>query len=82
MHPFITSRRKCCIKMHPTDLRLPGDSSMTRFLAAQLANSHYFDISAARRDLGYKPLVSTEAGEANLIEWLRHSEPGARATGV
>src|SRR5690606_19265625 len=26
---------------------------MTRFLAAQLATSHYFNLSAARRDLGY-----------------------------
>jgi len=55
-------------------LHLPGEPRMTRFLAAQLAHSHYFDISAARRDLGYEPLVSTEAGEAKLIEWLLRQE--------
>jgi hypothetical protein len=28
---------------------------MTRFVAAELAKDHWFDISAARRDLGYAP---------------------------
>lgn len=50
---------------------------MTRFLAAQLAKSHYFDISAARRDLGYNPRVSTEEGLERLIEWLRRESPVA-----
>ncbi len=35
---------------------------MTRFLAAQLALDHYFDISAARRDLGYQPVVDRAEG--------------------
>lgn len=55
---------------------LPGircEPPMTRFLANQLAKSHYFDISAARRDLGYEPLVSTVEGVSRTIEWLRHS---------
>lgn len=48
-----------------------GEPQMTRFLAAQLSTSHYFDISAARRDIGYKPRVSTEEGMRRLGEWLR-----------
>jgi nucleoside-diphosphate-sugar epimerase len=52
-------------------LRLAGDPPMTRFLAAQLATSHWFDISAARRDLGYEPRVSTAEGMRRLGEWLR-----------
>jgi nucleoside-diphosphate-sugar epimerase len=44
---------------------------MTRFLAVQLGTSHWFDISAARRDLGYEPAVSTEAGLGRLGPWLR-----------
>jgi hypothetical protein len=28
---------------------------MTRFVARELATAHWFDISAARRDLGYVP---------------------------
>lgn len=43
---------------------------MTRFLACQLASSHWFDISAARRDLGYQPRVSTAEGMRRLAEWL------------
>ena len=39
---------------------------MTRFLAAQLAKSHYFDISRARRDFGYEPIVSHEEGMRRL----------------
>jgi nucleoside-diphosphate-sugar epimerase len=44
---------------------------MTRFLAAQLAMSHYFDISAARRDLGYEPRVSMSEGMHRLGAWLK-----------
>ena len=47
-------------------LRRPGEPRMTRFLAAQLGRSHYFDISRARRDLGYEPLVSTDEGMKQL----------------
>jgi nucleoside-diphosphate-sugar epimerase len=47
-------------------LGLRGEPRMTRFLAAQLGTSHYFDISAARRDLGYCPQVSTAEGMQRL----------------
>ncbi len=47
-------------------LRLRRDPPMTRFLAAQLATSHYFDISAARDDFGYAPHVATEEGMRRL----------------
>ena len=39
-------------------LHLPGEPPMTRFLASQLSSSHYYDISRARLDFGYAPLVS------------------------
>jgi len=51
-------------------LRLEGDPPMTRFLAAQLSTSHYFDISRARRDFEYRPTVSTEEGMRRLAEEL------------
>ncbi len=38
------------------------DPPMTRFLAIQLSTANWFDISAARRDLGYEPLVTTADG--------------------
>lgn len=52
-------------------LRLRGEPPMTRFVAAQLAKSHWYDISAARRDFGYQPQVSTAEGMQRLGEWLR-----------
>ncbi|MFQ5413823.1 MAG: NAD-dependent epimerase/dehydratase family protein [Phycisphaerae bacterium] len=54
-------------------LRRRREPIMTRFVASQLAKSHYFDISAARRDLGYEPGVTTDDGVARLIAWLRHT---------
>ena len=45
---------------------------MTRFLAAQLAKSHYFDISRAKQDLGYRPLVSNEEGMQRLANDLKN----------
>jgi nucleoside-diphosphate-sugar epimerase len=43
---------------------------MTRFLARNLASSNWFDISAARRDLGYEASVSTSEGLDNLRAWF------------
>ena len=45
---------------------------MTRFLARQLATAHWYDISAARRDLGYTPLVTVAEGLARL---MAHDDP-------
>jgi 2-alkyl-3-oxoalkanoate reductase len=52
-------------------LGLAGEPPMTRFLAAQLGTSHWFDISAARRDFCYEPRVSTSEGMERLGDWLR-----------
>jgi nucleoside-diphosphate-sugar epimerase len=46
--------------------KLTGEPAMTRFLASQLSTSHWFDISAARQDLGYEPRVSLEEGLKRL----------------
>ncbi len=54
-----------------TMLPLPGEPAMTRFLARQLATAHWFDLSAARRDLGWSPRVSLDEGFTRLAEWLR-----------
>ncbi len=47
-----------------------GDPPMTRFLARQLATAHWFDISAARRDLGYAPEVPLDEGFRRLAASL------------
>ncbi|MCP3952975.1 MAG: NAD-dependent epimerase/dehydratase family protein [Desulfobacterales bacterium] len=50
--------------------RLPGEPKMTKFLAAELGTSHWFNISAAKNDFGYKPAISTEDGMKELSQWL------------
>lgn len=55
-------------------LHLAGEPPMTRFVAHELASAHWFDISAARRDLGYQPEVSIDEGILRLRLWL--SQPG------
>lgn len=50
--------------------RIRQEPAMTRFLAAQLARDHYFDISAAKRVLGYQPRLSTAEGLRRLrADW-------------
>lgn len=51
-------------------LKIQAEPPMTRFLAKQLSTAHWFDISAARRDLGYQPRVSTEEGLRRLAQSL------------
>jgi 2-alkyl-3-oxoalkanoate reductase len=52
-------------------LRLKGEAPMTRFLAAQLARSHFYDITRARQDFGYTPRISTAEGLRRLTPELR-----------
>jgi 2-alkyl-3-oxoalkanoate reductase len=51
--------------------RKDSEPRMTRFLAAQLAKSHYFDITRARNDFGYRPIVSHEEGMRRLAASLK-----------
>ena len=46
--------------------------AMTRFIARNLATTHWYDISAARRDLGYEPKVSIAEGLERLREWFEN----------
>jgi nucleoside-diphosphate-sugar epimerase len=47
-----------------------SEPPMTRFLARQLTTTHWFNIGAARRDLGYEPRVSIAQGLRQLKQWL------------
>ena len=49
---------------------------MTRFLARELSAAHWFNIAAARRDLGYQPSVSIEEGMQRLEQVLLTTAPG------
>ena len=46
--------------------RRTDEPPITRWSAEQLATAHWYDISAARRDLGYTPQVSMAEGLARL----------------
>ncbi len=60
-----------CLELGYGLLRLTREPPMTRFLAAQLAKSHLFNIRRARDDFGYAPRVSTEEGMRRLEQWLK-----------
>ncbi len=52
-------------KIH-AGLNIKTEPRITRFVARELTTAHWFDISAAQRDLGYEPRVSIEQGLENL----------------
>ncbi len=59
-----------------TVYRLAGikkEPLMTRFVARQLAAAHWFNISAAKRDLGYTPAITLDEGMKRLAAWLKAS---------
>ncbi|SPL89514.1 NAD(P)H steroid dehydrogenase-like protein in alkane synthesis cluster [[Actinomadura] parvosata subsp. kistnae] len=47
-----------------------AEPPLTRLAAVQATTSHWFDLTAARRDLGYEPRVSTAEGLARLTAHL------------
>ncbi len=62
--------------------RITGNETeprMTRFLARELSTAHWFDISAARRDLGYRPSIGVDEGMRRLAEDLE-AESRSRLT--
>jgi len=56
-------------------LRLSGEPQMTRFLSRELSQSHYFNINAAKKDLGYVPRVSIDEGFERLKLWFESESP-------
>jgi len=51
-------------------LKIRQEPLMTRFIARQLCCAHWYNISAARRDLGYQPHVSIEQGMHRLEQYF------------
>jgi nucleoside-diphosphate-sugar epimerase len=54
--------------------RLTGNRSeprLTRFVVRELSTAHWFNIDAAKRDLGYAPKVSIDEGMKRLEDYLR-----------
>jgi nucleoside-diphosphate-sugar epimerase len=57
---------------------IEGEPMMTRFVAAQLGTSHYYDLAAARRDLGYELLVSDDEAHRRTVAWLKEELASGR----
>jgi nucleoside-diphosphate-sugar epimerase len=52
-------------------LPLKGDPPLTRYLVYGLATSHYYDISRAKADLGYKPQIDVAEMTRRIVEDLK-----------
>ncbi|MDR1484895.1 MAG: NAD-dependent epimerase/dehydratase family protein [Planctomycetaceae bacterium] len=52
--------------------RLQGEPLMTRFLSAQLAQTHYLNIAKAKKDFNYKPIISMTEGMEKLKQYLKN----------
>ena len=50
-----------------------GDPRTSRWIVRELTTARWFDISAARRDLGYEPQVSLDEGMRRLAAWIEES---------
>lgn len=47
---------------------------MTRFLARELSTAHWFNMTAAKCELGYRPVVSIEEGLLMLKNWQKSAK--------
>jgi nucleoside-diphosphate-sugar epimerase len=47
-----------------------GEPPMTRFVARQLSSSHYYDLSAAIEDFGYKEHTSPQEGMQKTLDYF------------
>ena len=50
---------------------LGGEPPITRFTVEQVSSSHWYDLSAAREDFGYTPVVTGEEGFRRMVASLR-----------
>jgi nucleoside-diphosphate-sugar epimerase len=57
---------------------LSGEPPMTRFIAAQLGTSHWYDLTAARRDIVYEPIVDPATATAKTIAWVKEERASGR----
>lgn len=52
-------------------LHLSGEPPLTRFVAAQLAASHFYSLEPARRDFAFEPPVAPAAALDATVAWWR-----------
>ncbi len=49
-----------------------AEPTLTRWVVNELSTAHWFNINAAKRDLGYAPKVSIEEGLVLLSDWIKN----------
>ena len=59
-------------------LRLRRDPPLSRFVVEHLATAHWYDLSAAQRDLGYVPRVSLTQGFERLARAMAEAKRSSR----
>lgn len=59
-------------------LNLPGEPRLTRFLASQLALSHYYNTSAAERDFGFRPQFTMDRALNKTVAYLQREAQKAQ----
>lgn len=55
---------------------LSGEPFMTRFVAKQLSSSHYYNLSAAQEELGYKEIVNPREEFGAMVDYFKNLEAG------
>lgn len=61
----------CCMEAVYTIFGVKKEPPLTRFVVHQFSTAHWFDISAAKKDLGYVPKINNEEGLKRLKESLQ-----------
>ncbi len=69
----IASALGSALELAYSTLPLKGEPRMTRFLAAALARSHWYDMQPAKTDFGYHIRVPLEEGTARTAAWFKGS---------
>lgn len=57
-----------------TALRLTSEPPLTKFLVNTMTTAHWFDISAAKRELGWSPTMKIEDGMAHVAHWIKATQ--------
>ncbi len=55
-------------------MRRKDEPPMTRFVAAQLATSHSYDLEPAKRDFGYREVFSMREATQRVVEWFKQQD--------
>lgn len=55
-------------------LPLSGEPRMTRFMAAALSMSHWYDMTPAKRDFGYRIRVPMAEATERQVEWMNSQQ--------